>query len=404
MTANAGRGQLAANIMHFCRTLRAAGLPVGPGQTLAAIAAVESVGIGSRQDFYWTLHATLVNRRDQREIFDQAFHMFWRNPDILKRAMAMLLPQVDAEAGSAQRGEPVRRRVAEAFGQGTAERRRERETEIELDARLTFSDREKLSHKDFEQMTAAEIAEARQAIARLRLPVPDAPTRRFDPATAGRPDPRRTLRRSLRQGGMIDLAFRRRRRRPPPLVVICDISGSMSQYSRMLLHFLHAITSDRDRVHSFVFGTRLTNITRTLRHRDVDEALARVGESVADWSGGTRIGWCLRIFNRDWSRRVLGQGATVLLITDGLDRDAGAAMEPEVERLAMSCRRLIWLNPLLRFDRYAPKSKGARILVRHATELRSAHNLASLRDIVDALGDSAGGTSTRMASWRALAA
>jgi hypothetical protein len=186
-------------------------------------------------------------------------------------------------------------------------------------------------------------------------------------------------------GGIIPLQRRRRRRRNPPLVVLCDISGSMSRYSRMILHFLHAVTNDRDRVFTFLFGTRLTNVTRYLRYKDVDEALDRCTEAVEDWSGGTRIGHTLHEFNMRWSRRVLSQGAVVLLITDGLDRDAAEGLGPEIERLHKSCRRLIWLNPLLRYDRYEAKSLGARALLPHVDEFRPVHNLESLGQLADAL-------------------
>ncbi|OWJ63842.1 vWA domain-containing protein [Inquilinus limosus] len=401
-------GRLALNVMQFCRALRAAGLPVGPGRTLAALEALETVGIASRQDVYWALHATLVNRRDQREVFDQAFHLFWRNPDMLKRAMTLMLPQIRT---GKEEERAVNRRVAEAFadrqpGRGEAPDDAEEPPELEVDASLTFSEREQLQHKDFEQMSAEELARARAAIARLRLPVRDVPTRRYAPHhSAPLVDMRQTLRQSLRAGGhSIDLARRIRRKRPPPLVVLCDISGSMSQYSRMLLHFLHAVTTERDRVHSFVFGTRLTNIARQLRRRDVDDALDRVGRAAQDWGGGTRIGACLAEFNRVWGRRVLGQGAVVILITDGLDRDAGDRLEDEIDRLHRSCRRLIWLNPLLRWDGYAPRSMGARALMPHVDEFRPVHSLASLAALVDVLAEDPMRGDRRMARWRHLAA
>ena len=271
-------GRFVANIMHFARVLRAAGLPVGPGKVLDAIRAVEAIGVGDRRDFYWTLHAVFVNRRDQRELFDQAFHIFWRKPDLLERAMQLLLPQI--ETGEAPGGAELARRLAEALGperqpgQGEAE-----EETVELDATLTFSPGEVLQHKDFEEMSAEEITRARALIRDMRLPIRAVPTRRFRPEPRGRRvDLRRTLRRSLRGGGaMIDIARRRRLRRHPPLVILCDISGSMERYGRMLLHFMHTVTNDRDRVHCFVFGTRLTNITRQLRQRDVDVALRKVG-------------------------------------------------------------------------------------------------------------------------------
>ncbi len=382
-----GGGKLAANMMHFARILRSAGLPVGPGQVLDALGAVAAVGIGRREDFYWALNAVFVTRRDQRELFDQAFHVFWRNPRLLERVMGLVLPQLRL-ARAAEDMEEVSRRLAEALA-GADAKGADREAELVTDAVMTWSERESLQRIDFEKMSAAEMEAAKRAVAAMRLPVMNVPTRRFRPDPRGwRVDMRATLRASLRGGGAaIPLRYRRRRRRPPPLVILCDISGSMARYSRMLLHFLHAITNDRDRVSTFLFGTRLTNITRHLRHRDVDVALDRVADAVEDWSGGTRIGHCLGAFNRYWSRRVLGQGAVVLLITDGLDRDAGEGLEQNMERLHKSCRRLVWLNPLLRFAGYQAKSQGARAMRPHVDELRTIHNLESLADLAAALGD-----------------
>ena len=381
----APKGALADNVMHFGRVLRAAGLPVGPGKVIEAVRAVEAVGITNRQDFYWTLHAVFVNRRDQRDIFDQAFHVFWRNPRILERLMQVVLPTV--ETGEEQQ-EELSRRVAEALQtMGEKDNPEPQEPEIQYDAVMTWSDSEVLQEMDFEKMSAAEIERAKAAIARMRLPIMETPTRRFRPNPAGpRPDMRATLRMALRGNtDVIMLQRRTRRTRRPPLVIISDISGSMSRYSRMLLHFMHAMTNDRDRVHTFLFGTRLTNITRHLRHKDVDIALAKVGEAAEDWSGGTRIGYCLNEFNRQWSRRVLTQGAVVLLITDGLDRDGGEGLSAEIERLHKSCRRLIWLNPLLRYDGFAPKSQGIRTMLPHVDDFRTIHNLDSLADLTAAL-------------------
>ncbi|OYD85362.1 vWA domain-containing protein [Azospirillum brasilense] len=379
------QGGLAINLMHFARALRAAGLPVGPGKLLQAVEAVEAVGIGNRTDFYWALHAVFVNRRDQREVFDQAFHVFWRNPDILKRMMGLMLPTIRTESPDAQ--DPLSRRVADALRGTAPEAEGPEKSEIEVDAAFTVSAQERLQEKDFEKMSAAEMAEAKRMLARIALPVAEVTTRRHRPDPRGpRVDPRATLRRMLRSGGdLADLARRSRRTRPPPLVVLCDISGSMTRYSRMLLHFMHAVSNDRDRVHSFVFGTRLTNITRHLRHKDVDVALDAVSAAVADWSGGTRIGTALHAFNRTWARRVLGQGAVVLLITDGLDRDAGEGLAAEAERLHKSCRRLVWLNPLLRWEGFAPKSSGIRALLPHVDDFRPVHNLNSLAGLADAL-------------------
>ena len=391
-------GRLLANIMYFARTLRAAGLPIGPGKVLAAVEAVRAVGITDRSDFYWTLHAVFVNRRDQRELFDQAFHIFWRNPELLEKMMALMLPAIRSN----EPGEEISRRLAEALHAGDGnDKDRPSETEIEVDAAMTFSERELLQKMDFEKMSTAELAAARTAIRRMALPIADLPTRRFaaDPRGA-RTDMRATLRAQLRSGDLLTLKRKRRRRRPPPLVVLCDISGSMSRYSRTFLHFMHAVTNDRDRVSTFLFGTRLTNITRFLRYRDVDVALDKVAGAVEDWSGGTRIGQCLADFNRDWSRRVLGQGAVVLLITDGLDRDAGAGIGREMDRLHKSCRRLIWLNPLLRYEGFAPKSLGMRAILPHVDEFRPVHNLESLGELVTALSRPGPRRLEAAAAWR----
>lgn len=387
MPADARESRLFENIMHFARVLRGAGLPIGPGQVLEALAAVKAAGIGSRADFYWTLHAVFVNRRDQRDLFDQAFHIFWRNPQLLNKVLGLLLPRFKDDTPPDEE-DAIAPRVADALAGDRPQQVPEanEQEEVTLDASLTYSERELLQSKDFECMTAAEILEAKRLIKDFRLPIMEVPTRRHRPDPNGRRvDLRATLRASLRSAGTIPLKLKSPKRRHPPLVVLCDISGSMSRYSRLFLHFLHAVTSDRDRVYTFLFGTRLTNITRDLKARDIDVSLDRVSKHVQDWSGGTRIGPSLAEFNRKWGRRVLGQGALVLLITDGLDRDQIEVLNTEMERLHKSCRRLIWLNPLLRFDAYQPISQGPRVMIRHVDDFRAIHNLASMHDLTRTL-------------------
>ena len=395
-----GGGRLVENIMYFARTLRAAGLPIGPGKVLAAVEAVRAAGLESRDDFYWTLHAVFVNRRDQREIFDQAFHIFWRNPKLLERMLGMMLPEIVLP--NQDKGEEMNRRLAEALKQpGAGEGDKPREDEIELDAAMSFSEREVLHTRDFEKMSGAEVEAAKAAIRRMALPLADVATRRFAPDPRGsRTDMRASFRAQLRSGGLMALKRKSRRRRPPPLVIICDISGSMSRYSRLFLHFMHAVTNDRDRVYTFLFGTRLTNVTRFLRYRDIDVALDKVASAVEDWSGGTRIGEALGEFNRDWSRRVLGQGAIVLFITDGLDRDAGIGIGAEMDRLHKSCRRLIWLNPLLRYEGFAPKSLGMKAILPHVDEFKTIHSLESLSQLVAALSRPGPRRLEAAAAWR----
>ena len=395
-------GLIAANIMHFGRALRSAGLPIGPGTVLDAIRSVQTVGLGNAADFYWTLHAVFVNRRDQRELFDQAFHIFWRNPRILERMMSLVLPAFDAPRDT--EAEPLSPRLGAALAGQNPNQPEEpaRERELEFDAAMSWSQLEVLYEKDFEKMTVAEIDAAHRAIRDMRLPAQEFPTRRFRPDPKGtRADMRATLRAALRHGGdIIPLRHRTRCRRRPPLVILCDISGSMDRYARMLLHFMHALANDRDRVSTFLFGTRLTNITRHLRHKDIDVALDHVARSVVDWSGGTRIGACLHDFNRNWSRRVLGQGAIVLFISDGLDRDAGDGVGRQMLRLHASCRRLIWLNPLLRYDGFEPKSLGVKALLPHVDDFRPVHNLDSLAALAQALRQPDPRQSETMARWQ----
>ncbi len=399
-------GKLVHNIAHFARALRRAGLAIGPGRVIDAIRAVEAAGFTSRTDFYWTLHACLVTRRADMVVFAQVFRLFWRDPRYLEHMMSLLLPQLQgtqpdtkADAGA--------RRAAEALLDGVNERPPpppddDREQEFEIDARGSASGEERLRTLDFEQMSPDEMAAARAMIARLRLPARPLPTRRgiSDPRGA-RPDWRGTLRQAVRRGGEV-VAFARKSpaERWPDLVAICDISGSMSQYSRMILHFLHAVANRQGegwaRVHAFTFGTRLTNITRHLRTRDVDQALAAAGAQAQDWDGGTRIADCLHAFNRDWSRRVLSRGAIVILITDGLDRGGGAGesggpdLARETQRLRLSARRLIWINPLLRWDGFAPRAAGIVAMLPQVDDLRAGHSVASLEALGRALSDDRG--------------
>lgn len=389
-------GKLAHNIAHFARALRKAGLPVGPGRTLDAVNAVAAAGFDRREDFYFTLQAIFVSRPEERSLFAQVFRLFWRDPRYLDHMMSLMLPQVHGvqEDRAAQAAE---KRAAEALLDGQLPPPPETDTpegeQIEIDATATMSAEERLKTLDFEQMSAAEIAEAKRMLAKLSLPVQPLKTRRSQASTlTARIDARRTLREAMRHGGeLTTLKYKAPVTRWPNLVVLCDISGSMADYSRMVLHFVHAVANRKGqgwaRVHAFTFGTRLTNITRHLRARDVDAALKAAGSEAQDWSGGTRIGQSLHAFNRDWSRRVLGQGAVVLLITDGLDRDDTALLQKEVERLHLSCRRLIWLNPLLRWTGFAPRAAGIRAILPHVDSFRAGHSIASLEALGIAISE-----------------
>jgi uncharacterized protein len=379
-------GKLAENVMHFARVLRGAGLPVGPARVIDALNALEIAGVEHRDDFYWTLAAVFLGRHEQFELFDHAFRVFWRDPRLAARMRH--LPAVRGRIPARKREPEIPARLAQAL---TAQRRAfphappaERVT---FDASLTFSGRENLHTMDFDSMTNEELAAARAAVSSLRLRLPELPTRRHAPDSRGpRIDPRASLRASLRGGGgAIPLCRRSLRRRTPPIVALADVSGSMNRYTRMFLHLFHAMTRDCDRVSAFTFGTRLTNVTRQLRQRDPDVALSQVSRAVKDWSGGTRIGACLKEFNTRWSRRLHGEAAVVLLISDGLDREEAADLARQMERLHKSSRRLIWLNPLLRYQEFEARPAGIKAMLPHVDAFLPVHNLQSLADLAATL-------------------
>ncbi len=379
------RSRITDNIVYFARTLRKAGVPVGPASVVDAVSAVEVSGIENRDDLYWTLHSVFVRKREHRVLFDEAFRIYWQSRGLIEKMLAILSP-VAPPRGAPEKPKAGQTRVSQAFQAAKDRVAQETVPEVEVDAKFTVSGKELLQNKDFAQMTAEEVAAAKRALRSMALPMDKIRLRRLASAPKGRIDPRRTLRASMRAGGaIIDLKHRKPAEKRPPLVALCDISGSMSQYSRLLLHFLHGMTAERRDVHTFLFGTRLTNVTRQLRMKDPDEALEACSEGVEDWSGGTRIASALHDFNKHWSRRVLSGKPTVLLITDGLERDTDEDLEREMDRLHRSCRHLVWLNPLLRFEGFEAKAKGIRAMLPHVDEFRAAHSLDAVADLAEAL-------------------
>ena len=385
MTAGSDN-KLAHNILLFARTLRSAGIPIGTSQVIEALIAVARAGIERREDLYWGLRAFLVKQPAYTAIFDQAFHLYFRNPRLLERMMALLLPTVIRDEDAATREQAIRR-LSEAVGE--AEQRVAQGIDIVLDQSGSYSDREMLRVKDFEQMSLDEQREARQLLLEEILPLRPRPSRRFKADSLGdRFDLRRSLK--LMQRGSSDyipLARKRRVTRRPDIILICDISGSMSSYSRMFLHFAHALTQQQPVVHSFVFGTRLTCISHRLNSGDVDESLRSIAGDVKDFDGGTRIAECLREFNQHWTRRVLARDARVILLSDGLERDAESDLEFQMTRLHRSCRRLIWMNPMLRYAQFEPKALGIRKMLPHVDMFVPAHNINSLTSMWRALQD-----------------
>lgn len=383
---------LAENIVHFSRVLRASGLPVGPDRVIAAIAAVEAVGLDRREDVHAALGAVMLDRHEQQVIFDAAFEAFWRDPKLLEQLMFALLPKIQ---GRGEKELPPRpNRLAEALAPPRPEppptpRAQRDDEEVSFDASFSFSERERLQQADFETMTAEEFALAQQLAERVPLPVRPVKRRRHAPASSGTLDLRASLQHMARQPETLAPSFTRARVETPPLVVLLDISGSMDRYARLFLHYVHGLTRRYLKVHTFTFGTRLTNITRALRFRDPDVALKLADAQVQDWKGGTRIASTLGEFNRRWARRVLGANAAALLVTDGLDRDDRGELERAAAQLHRLAHEVVWLNPLLRYAGFEPRAAGVRALLPHVDRFLPVHNLASLADLSRALREPA---------------
>lgn len=383
---------IAENIVHFSRILRSAGMAIGPDRVLAAMAAVEQVGLARRDDVHAALSAVMLDRHEQQVIFDAAFDAFWRDPKLLEQLMYLLLPKVSGRGEKDQT--PRANRLAEALAAPRPPAppnpaNQTAEEELKFDTSFTFSDRERLQQADFESMTTAEYTLAKQLAEQLPLPVEPVRRRRHQAAphrlNGGRIDLRATLQHMAHQPQTLLPAYSRPRTEPPTLVVLLDISGSMERYARLFLHYVHGLTRRYLKVHTLTFGTRLTNITRSLRHRDPDVALAQADAQVQDWKGGTRIASCLDEFNHRWARRLLTGNAALLLVTDGLDRDEHGELSHSAAQLRRLAHQIVWLNPLLRFDGFEPRAAGVRALLPHVDRFLPVHNLASLADLGRAL-------------------
>jgi len=389
-------GMLASNVIGFVRLLRAAGMPVGVDRSLAAVSALAAVGVDRRADVHAALSAVLIGRREQQTLFDAAFDAYWRDPGALEPSLAALLPAAAQRAPTAATP-PLPARLEQALRSrrsSTAPPKSEPDGQT-IEATLAWSDRERLQGRDFESMTTEEFRAACRLVEQVPLPVDPVRTRRWRPARAGAIDLRATLMRAARDPLFGGVSRRRRRERVPPLVILCDVSGSMERYARILLHYAHALARRQPRIAVFTFGTQLTDITRALRHRDPDEAVSRAARAVPDWNGGTRIGPCLDAFNRDWARRVLGGNATLLLMTDGLDRADDPTLGRAAAQLGRLAHRLVWLNPLLRFEGFEPRAAGVRALLPHVDRHLPVHSLASLEDIGRAIRAADAPTPTR---------
>ena len=356
-------------------------MEVHRGRMLDVVRALEHVDIGRRGDFFYTLRGLLVHRRKDLPLFDEAFQVFWRPPPDRWTTMDLRSLGEQRRYRQPQVGPPPP--GEEGHTQAPAPEGLDVDR---IDLTRTYSAQEVLREKDFSDYTSLEVSQIRAMMAEMAWDTGLRHTRRWSPGKGASFDLRRTFRSMPRYGGeLLDLARRKRRDRPRPLVLICDVSGSMERYTRMLLHFIHSMARGQERVEAFLFATRLTRVSHYLDYRDIDRSVTEVARAVPDWAGGTRIGEAIGRFNHRWARRVLGRGAVVLLISDGWDRGEPELLSLEAARLQRSCRRLIWLNPLLGSPEYEPLTRGMQAALPFVDDFLPVHNLASLQDLARCL-------------------
>jgi uncharacterized protein with von Willebrand factor type A (vWA) domain len=377
-------GHFLHNLTLFGEMLRRVGLEVGSGNMLDLVRATDHVSIGNRGGFFQAARSILVHRKQDLPIFDEAFQVFWRKP--ADRTTTMDLRSM-GEQRRFRKPQVGAGRDEDLEGTGAIEGEPNDESVQNVDLSRTYSAVEVFRQKDFSEFTSREMAEARIMMANLTWDLGRRRTRRLAPGGAGQLDLRRTMRQSLKHGGeFLELAFRSPKDKSRSLVLICDVSGSMERYTRMLLQFIHTIAGGLDQLEAFLFATRLTRITRNLKYRSIDQAIDEVSKSVPDWAGGTRIGDAIKTFNYQWLRRVLRGQAVVLIISDGWDRGDPELLARETSRLQRSCHRLIWLNPLLGSPSYQPLTQGMKAALPYVDDFLPVHNLSSLESLAQHLG------------------
>ena len=380
-------GALLHNILMFGRLLRAIGLDVDTQSVSDFVRSLDWIQISGRNEFYYAARCLTVSRREDLQLFDKAFHWFWQLPAEKEKKIQLDLSRLaDRHQPSVDRSAPRKDFRPENTKQGKLGELEDGQPQV-IHAMFSYSPTEMLRQKDFGELSDDELREVKQLMTKLTWRLGERRVRRWRRGKARQVDFRNTLRRSMRnEGELLELARRQRKMRPRPLVVIADISGSMERYTRLLLHFIYALRISMDsRVEAFVFGTRLTRITRQLRSRDVEDTLNQIARRVPDWSGGTRIGQGLKTFNYEWARRVLGHQAVVLLISDGWDRGDIGVLRREMARLQRSSHRLIWLNPLLGSAEYEPLTRGIQAALPYVDDFLPVHNLASLEQLANQL-------------------
>ena len=375
--------KLLENILRFIRLLRNSGIKIGNQSSIDALNSIKILKIGNRNEFYWALHTNLIYRNEDTEIFNQCFHLFWQNPKILQQMFNLLLPQIGTQKAPTTNKKQLKR-ISDNIQKQNKDVNIEKKEEIIFDSQMSWSNKSALNTKDFEMMSLEEIHQAEKEIKKFLIKSKTQISRRWkknDQST--KISTKYTIRKSVKNNGIIHLAYKERIKKFRPVVILIDISGSMESYSRMMLFLSHILIQQYKDIEVFTFGTKLTRITNFLKNKDVDLSLDKVGKFVNDWAAGTKITSSIKDFNFNWSRRLLTQNQTLLLITDGLERDDSQNLDFEINRLSLFANNIIWLNPLLRYKKFEPKVNSIKTILRHVDKHVPIHNLNSIKNLVE---------------------
>lgn len=376
------KNKLLENFLRFIRLLRKSGIKVGSQSSIDALNSIKTLNIGNRNEFYWALHSNLINKKEDTEIFDQCFYLFWQNPKILQQMFNLLLPQIGTQKAPANNKKQLKR-ISDNFQKKNKNIENDKKDEIVFDAQMSWSNKSALNSKDFEMMSLDEIHQAEKEIKKILIRTKTQISRRWErKEKSSKIYTKYTIKKSVRNNGIIQLAFKEKIKKFKPLVILIDISGSMESYSRVMLFLSHILIQEFKNVEIFTFGTKLTRITQFLKNKDVDFSLDKVGKSVNDWAAGTKITSSIKDFNLNWSRRILTQNQKLLLITDGLEREDKKNLDFEFERLSLFSQNIIWLNPLLRYKKFEPKVESIKTILKYVDKHVPIHNVNSVQKLI----------------------
>ena len=382
-TINADQTKLLDNILRFIRLLRKSGIKIGNQSSIDALKSIKLLKIGNRKQFYWALYSNLINRYEDKEIFDQCFYLFWQNPKIMEQVFNLLIPQIGTQK-SPDTSKKQLKRITENLGKKNIDLEKNQKDEIIFDSQMSWSNKSSFNSKDFEMMSVNEIKEAEEVIRKLLKKQQTQLTRRWKSKENGNKiSYKETIKNSIKKNGIINLAYKDKIKKPKSLVILIDISGSMESYSRVMLIFSHLLMQQQNDIEVFTFGTSLTRITRLLKNKDIDFSLNKIGNFVTDWAAGTKITSSIHDFNFNWSRRILTQNQSLILITDGLERDESKNLDSEINRLSLFAKNIIWLNPLLRYEKFEPKVKSIKTILKYVNKILPIHNINSIDKLVN---------------------